>query len=572
MSARSRRRSPGLLLACGVALLAPLAPAEEARVRVRGSARIEANVRPSERGTELEGTLSDDTGRPVGSAKVEVRWTAPSGSALVLPSHEPCSSVGAARRETRGYSGPSAEIAIETDARGRFCVRFPLELPDGKLLVGYVDARGLLDTANASVNLTPRSDFELRFAPPPQTLSADREEATLELEARARPGRSPSGPAPVVISYHPDDAPETVLGHREMSAGELLRFSFPTRELRAPGAGELRAVLGKGERTAETRARVVTTATARLVAARQLEADANGHAELAVKLESRIATVASGSVEALSAGRTVGIAPVVAGEAKLTLRLGAGERQVPVTLRYLPSTPWWIAGPETPLLVQVVAPNPLRRAPWALGLLAIGIWIGLSWRRPRSAERPTVERAPAAQPPKPSLAWFPAPESARGWSGRVVDAHDGSPLAGAQIEIVTRFGSATARTDEQGAFSIDTEPDLLEGKISISSRFHASFTRALPPPGRLGVALVTRRRALLAELVEFATRARVGRGAEPAAAAEEPTPGEVARQAAESSRGDVATWAKAVEGAAFGPDPVDAERESAVRALEPADV
>jgi hypothetical protein len=446
-------------------------------------------------------------------------------------------------------------------------VRFPLDLPDGRLLVAYADGRGLLDGTSTIVSLLPRSHLELRFAPPPQSLSADRDEATLVLEARARAERAARGPEPLVVSYPPDDSPPIVIGRREMSAGEVLRFTFPTSELRAPGVGELKAVLGSGDRAADARARVITTATVRLSTGANLEADASGIAELDVKLESRLATVASGSVEALSGGRTVGIAPVVAGQAKITLRLGPGARQVPVTLRYLSSTPWWLAGPEQPLVVSVVAPNPLRRMPWAIVLVALGIWIGLSWRRPRGAEGARTTPPSNEQPARPVLSWFPAPDNARGWTGQIVDAHDESAISGARIEIVTRFGSASATSDAQGLFTIDTQPDQLDGTISISATWHARFERQLPPPGRLRVALVTRRRALLARLVELAGRAR-GRGA----AAIEPTPHELARHAAETARTDIAAWATAVEGAAYGPEPLDAERESAVRALEPRDV
>jgi hypothetical protein len=559
------RWCPILLLAAAAGAFAQAASATEARVRVRGSSQIEAGVEPSENGTELKGVVTDDTGRPVASARVEVRWTAPSGSALVLPPHESCRGGGAVTpRESPGYAGPAAEISIDSDLRGRFCVRFPLDLPDGRLLLGYVDTRGLLDGTSTIVNLSSKSDLELRFAPPPPTISLDREEATLLLEARARAGRAARGPEPLVVDYHPDDSPPIVIGRRQMSAGEVVRLTFPTSELRAPGAGELRAVLGSGDKAAEVRARVVTTATVRLVTDTKLEADASGVAELDVRLESRLASVASGSVEALSGGRTVGIAPVVAGRARLTLRLGSGARQVPVTLRYLSSTPWWLPGPERPLEVSVVAPNPLRRMPWAVVLVVLGIWIGLSWRRPRSAERTGTRPEGGSKSPRPALAWFPAPGVARGWSGQILDAHDESAIPGARIEIVTRFGTASATSDAQGLFTIDAEPDQLDGAISISAAWHAPFRRALPPPGRLRVALVTRRRALLARLVELAGRAQ-GR----VAASGEPTPHELVRHAAETARTDIAAWAHAVEGAAYGPEPVDAERESAVRALEP---
>src|SRR5688500_386217 len=190
---RMRLGASALLLSLTLALPAVPASAAEARVRVRGSSRIEASVGPSERGTELKGAVTDDTGRPVASAKVQVRWAAPSGSALVLPPHEACGR-GSTAREAPNYAGPAGEITLEADTWGRFCVHFPLELPDGHLQVGYVDSRGLLDGTSIAVNLVPASDLELRFAPPPETISADRDETTILLEPRARRQRQAPGP------------------------------------------------------------------------------------------------------------------------------------------------------------------------------------------------------------------------------------------------------------------------------------------------------------------------------------------------------------------------------------------
>src|SRR5689334_8486722 len=140
---RPRMRSGAVRLLLTLALVSSqwtwsrAALGAEARVRVRGTARVEASVAASGSRTELAGVVTDDTGRPVPSAKVQVRWTAPSGSALILPPHETCS--GASSQRAEDYTGPAAEIAVTADAWGRFCVRFPLEMPDGNLLIGYVD-------------------------------------------------------------------------------------------------------------------------------------------------------------------------------------------------------------------------------------------------------------------------------------------------------------------------------------------------------------------------------------------------------------------------------------------------
>jgi hypothetical protein len=90
------------------------------------------------------------------------------------------------------------------------------------------------------------------------------------------------------------------------------------------------------------------------------------------------------------------------------------------------------------------------------------------------------------------------------------------------------------------------------------------LTVKLPPHGRLEVDLVTRRRQLVARFVAWATRE--GHGEKGIA---EPTPGEVRQAAHRVHRPDVVEWADAVEGAAYGPDPVDEPVERRVLDREP---
>ncbi|MFO7179909.1 MAG: carboxypeptidase-like regulatory domain-containing protein, partial [Pseudomonadota bacterium] len=273
----------------------------------------------------------------------------------------------------------------------------------------------------------------------------------------------------------------------------------------------------------------------------------------------------SGSVEALVAGRTVGIAPVHAGRADLRIALGAGERSVPVKLRYLPAAPWWLPGPEHELTVQVARASALRHLPWAVVLLALGAWILAGWRRPPRTERALEARPTPRQPRRASLHWAPEAFPSGGWSGAVIDAHDGTPIGGARVCISGGGTKRSVTTDARGEFTIDAAPADGPLTVSVHAPWHSELERALPPPGRLTIALVTRRRALLARFVDWAERWRSASEASP----REPTPGEIARAASERKHEDVVAWANAVEAAAFGPDPVDRHREAAVRALEP---
>ena len=150
-------------------------------------------------------------------------------------------------------------------------------------------------------------------------------------------------------------------------------------------------------------------------------------------------------------------------------------------------------------------------------------------------------------------------------TGSVVDAHEGHPIARARVAIFSAHGQiAETTSDERGEFQLDPGAAPQDWQLRVEGTWHAPLERPLPPPGRLSIALITRRRSLLTDLVGWAKR----RGP-PFARDREATPGEVRSAAQESAEPGLARWATAVESAAFGPSPVDADREAEVRAREP---
>jgi len=100
--------------------------------------------------------------------------------------------------------------------------------------------------------------------------------------------------------------------------------------------------------------------------------------------------------------------------------------------------------------------------------------------------------------------------------------------------------------------------------MAVEGPLHARLVQPLPPPGELSIALVLRRRALLARLVTWARR----RG-RPFDVKPEPTPGHVRRAAADDFR--TARWADAVERAVFGGGEVDARMEGEIERMAPAE-
>jgi hypothetical protein len=106
---------------------------------------------------------------------------------------------------------------------------------------------------------------------------------------------------------------------------------------------------------------------------------------------------------------------------------------------------------------------------------------------------------------------------------------------------------------------------LPEGaRLRVWAPMHSEVERALPPQGRVSIALTSRRRAVLRRLIRWARAL----GA-PWARGGEPTPGEIADIAARRGDSRTARWAEGIQAAAFGRAPVDEALETALREAEP---
>jgi hypothetical protein len=154
----------------------------------------------------------------------------------------------------------------------------------------------------------------------------------------------------------------------------------------------------------------------------------------------------------------------------------------------------------------------------------------------------------------------------------VIDAHEGTPVAGARVSIVVPAfdGEGIAASHVAGADGAFSIPHVLaarnEGaRFVVTAPYHATLSTPPPPDGVLTICVISRRRALLERLVAWADRA--GR---PWARKNEPTPLEIAEVARHRERPDVAAWAAAVGEAAYGDKPPDERREHDLGAREPA--
>lgn len=556
------------LLALALAFTAGDAAA--VKVQIRGSTQLEARAIARDGRLELRGTIRDDTGRGVAQARVRVRGTREkSGPSLRLGRPVGCGTTTQAQLHS-----VSDEVLVDTDGAGAFCAAFIDLDRRAALSVSFEGDRYHEKSAIELDADSSRQSLLLSFSPAPSQLSLERETHALWLDASVEPADPPVTEAlQVRLLLEERDGTKRDLGRAAIRSGERAELRFQARELGPPGPALLVAEFAGSDSVRSARRTAPISRTVRValsVAGNVPPADPSSGLELDVAVGSAVGAVPNGAVELVVGNDSVGTAPVKAGTAHVVALFPVpATGTIPVTLRYLPEAPWWLASDPITLTVPVSPPSPWRRLPWVLAALAIGAWVVRSWWRPPRTEKPDRERV-SLPPGRPSVDVIEVGPERSGWRGRVVDAHEGTPISGASLTIILpAFGAdgiaARAFADDEGRFDLAPVQRVEGARLEVGAQWHSTLTRDLPRAGSLQISLVSRRRALLARLVEWASR--MGK---PWSAPGEPTPRHVASVARSRRAEDVAHWAGEVERAAFGAETPDAEAEDRIREQEPA--
>jgi hypothetical protein len=537
--------------------------AHAAKIRIRAQAMLEARAVPRDGRVELRGFLKDDTGRAIGSARLRV-----SARGGRFQAAQPCGRTVAAHAAEGG-------TAIDTDGAGAFCVQI-LGASGGFRL--RFDGDRYHDSVETEVEVdSSRRALALHFSPEPRVLALERSQHVIGVQTAIEPPDIDAAPESVLLelSLVTRGGAARSLTSQTVAAGEPATFTLRSADLGQPGPATLVVAFAGSTAVAAARKSAVIqrTAVVNLALAGSLgPADPSQGMEIPVAVGSALGAVPGGTVEALVAGRSVGTAPVQAGSARVIAVFDAPHAgTVPVTLRYLRDAEWWRAGEALTIPAPIAPPSPWRRLPWVIAALAIALWVVRGWRRPARAESKSSAEAARAPSGRASVDVIERGPARSGWRGRVRDAHDGQPVAGARVSIqIPAFGgggrAAAVATDASGAFELPhVEGANAEGaQIVTVARWHSRLARPLPSPGFVEIQLVSRRRALLERLVEWA-----GRMGRPWSDRGEPTPGHVARVAHDRQAAEVADWAQAVERAAYGAEPPDEVEEGRVREREP---
>jgi hypothetical protein len=566
------------------------------RIVLHGNARIELRALRKAGKLAVSGRSVDDAGKPApGRVALTLAREAAQGSLVTLSAAvvEPCA--GRVGAEPFGHAADgrvaadrplvddTGAVSMETTDDGRFCVRLLVPV-DRYVVQAHVAGTNLLDAADASltVDLT-RTPVSLRFDPERTAIWIDEGPQTIEVAATSDDDDARTAAAGLALQLSSESG--DVLGGAVTDDVGHARFVVPAAKLGPPGKGELRvafagnATAGASTRTLQIERRTHVDLVAPAASSDRLPPGSpEDGIELGVNAVLRCAKDGcsgspSGTVEARLGGegtgipsQTVGAAPVERGRAHVvaTFPMPASP-SVRLHLHYASDTPWFLPGDELALEQPLQPSSPWRKLPLALAALVLVILVVLA-RVPLRKRRP-AERT-SDLPDGPGVAVVREASASEGWSGMVVDAHDGIPLGGVRVAIerpgmLGTEAVAQAVSDDHGRFSLGAALARPGDELVAEGRLHAMLRRPLPKPGVLSVAVLQRKRALLSDLVEW-----VKKRGEPFTFKNEPTPGELSSFAA-LFRKDVSEWADAVERAAYGGAPVDESVHEEVSRLAP---
>jgi 5-hydroxyisourate hydrolase-like protein (transthyretin family) len=555
------RVTSALALFCCIAATAPPAIAGP-RIEVHGGARFDARFVATRDRVNISGTLLDDADRPIARAPVTLRLTAADGAPIDARACSP-----GVRANVRA-NGQASTLTTEED--GTFCgetnrrsgaILATLSWPGTPFFTG----------AHAKLSVDPaRRAVALALDPEPRTLPLG--DATLVVGAVARLVGEEPEEKPAGLRLHLTDERGTVLGDAATDEDGRARFVVVESAMGPPGPCELRLTFdGDAEHASATHITPCQRDVGVNLSMRADERHTDGAAaaldDAALDVDVTDTTgkaVPGGSVEALFEGQVIGAAQVANGKTHVIVRWPGGELAT-VAFRYVPEAPWYVAGAPITRMIATHRSSPSRRA----GVIAAGAAILVAFLASRSRFRRravalrTRDRASADVASVEVVATLEP--GAAGWDGYVVDAYDGDPIAGVAIALVRAgfvgaYTLARATSGADGRFHLPAIDVRSGDRLAAGGSLHRDLISNVPRSGVLRIALVTRRRHLLARLVQWAR----DRGA-PFDVRPEPTPAHVRRMAGDDHR--TARWAVAVEAAAFGGTPFDAAAEAKVDEL-----
>ncbi|HVU00398.1 MAG TPA: hypothetical protein VHE30_01555 [Polyangiaceae bacterium] len=565
----SRRRAVAAALAAFVVAVggrAAAAPAPREALRVRaGSELVNVAVVKGDV-TQVSGGVVDELGKPIALAEVSL-----TASPEDVAHAAPC-------RPGDRVRVVGASAFATTDDVGFFCLGLSSQANVENATLRYAGDPYHSSSTGTVPREAGKRRLSLAFEASEVRASLDEKSVVVTVTPRVLDGGIGGAPVRLVLFQKAatGDGKETELAATDVPLGTAAKFDVETALLGPPGAGRLVArFLGSSAfAAAESSVLLERVATARLSLAAQIApGDPADGVEILVGVSSVSGAVPDGLVEASVDGKPAGLAPVAHGASRLvTTFTPLRGRPSVALLRYVPAGSGYLPGEPITAVVPIRAATPWRAVPWLVFAGAVCFFIVRAWRRPPRTERKTGEDELPPSRGRAAVEVVETTREATGHRGRILDAHEGTPVGSARVSIIvpTFDGEGIAASNvanQTGEFSLPhVAAARNEGaRLVVTAPFHATLSGPVPPDGVLTICLVSRRRALVDRLVAWADKA--GR---PWARRKESTPLELAEVAKHRARADVERWATEVAEAAYGERTPDERKEREIAAREPA--
>lgn len=524
------------IAACTVLLGGSLCARAQPTVRVRAQTRLELQVGRTEGAIAVTGTLRDDLGAPLPDRPIELRV-----------------------RDEAGQSRGARRAA--TDAAGRVSASFPLETGTYR-----VSATWSGDDGHDAVEVQQPIDLDRAYVRLAVVVS---DGGRLDLDAPAHEievtASSSEGGAGLLVEVR--DELDRELARATTDARGAARLSLPSAALGPPAAGRLIArTPGDARRArAQTEVPVVRFRATRIaMSAAPLRVARGDRVEIDGQLFDSQGPLARRAVGVFA--DDVHLQTVLTddqGRFAPSVELDLEEGEAILTARFASDAPWRTSVGSAPLRI-VIDGGGSTPWPWLLGsILACAIVVAFLSRRPRAVAARASERAPEAAAPG-ILTARPVSRAAqqRDVRGRILDADEGTPVAGARVCLSDAAGaSVELASDDEGRFAVER----LDGEswtLEVSAAGYQRSEAALRLPHRGQWSAVTVRLASLRQLALRRYRPLAD------ALAPQPkwwafwTPRELSERAQGAARAEVVALTDAVERAAYAsPAPREAEVE-----------
>jgi hypothetical protein len=537
-------------------------------VQVRGAAQIDADVAPTSSGDSvvIRGVLRDELALPIAAAPLRFEL-ARQQTVTNLTTLSDC--------EARSLVvGASPRKQVETSSDGSFCVQLPrARLVENDAVYVNFDGNSSYAATNTKISVADwRMGLSLDVRGVAGSIALDAVEVNVPVALHATAPRGAGETPPIAIRAAWREVVETG-STQEHDLGQIVAqldapttLTIDTAKLGEPGHAELIFAFDGNAfyKPLRARARVVRTRKVQLTASNWTDS-----AELGERLSFDVTATAKTKISPVGSVELVGF-----DESSSFFRLDANAKavlsvMVPrlrlhdfIELRFHSDAAGWQAGEPLRLTTTISPASPWNAVGWAMAaVLMLGWFVASRLRATPDHGKPPTAVAPAPEARVELLESATSPNA--GWTGIVVDAHDGAAVPNAAIEVSQvgfhgRVALLSSTSTPSGEFEIGpcspgVAPSLCH--LILRANGYSRVELEMPPPGRIKIHLVSIRRTLLDRLVSWARR----RG-QPFDSKREPTPDWVAEVARARNFTEIEVWAKAVGRGAFGSEaPSDAD-------------